>query len=241
MIVFCDESWKNNTSGKMIGTLAAVGLPRKSFNKLVDSVFFIASKYFGLQNARAVEIKGKRLLCTYEYRRQAGGTVSMKMAFARELLEVLRSYNATVFASVVESDRDVQLLCSDKLERPYLYLMERINGWATENNAIADIVFDDRGLKANSSVSESFTEFLVRSRSGRSWSGIMRTPLFAYSNCSRGIQMADLVCTVVNRYFTDRNASPMIPLLYKIVESLQYRAKEANIDGYMHKGIKFIT
>lgn len=104
----------------------------------------------------------------------------------------------------------------------------------------ASVAFDDRGLGQNCRVAEAYRNFLTRSKLGRSFSGLLRTPFFSYSQHSVGIQLADLVCTIINRFYTDRVASPRIPVLHGIVRQMEWHAKQANEDGYLLHGIKII-
>ena len=153
MLVFCDESWKADETGQKIGTLAALAIPSERYNAVEDRMFQLAQKYFGVDNARGREIKGKQLLSAYEYAREARGEVSLKLSFARELLEEMRFQRLMVFASLVEADEEVDLLCEDptRLDRPYVYLMERIELAAreTEGSEPVSVVFDDRGIAQN--------------------------------------------------------------------------------------------
>ena len=242
MLVFCDESWKETTDGKKVGTLAAVAIPRADYNSIEDRVFLLAQKYFGFKNAREKEIKGKRLLTSYEYNREAKGHVSLKLAFARELMEEMRARKLAAFASVVFSEREVELLCeeSDRLDRPYSFLLERAQGHVSEvgSDCRGALVFDDRGLLLNKRVAEAYRNFLTRSRVGRSFEGLLRSPFFAYSHCCTGLQLADLLCTVVNRYHTERDASPHIRTLYSLARDMEWRAKEPNAEGYLLAGFK---
>jgi hypothetical protein len=244
MLLFCDESWKTNGDGKRVGTLAAVAIPREVYNELEDRVFFLAEKYWGFQNARNREIKGKQLLSHYEYAREARGEVSMKLAFARELLEELRTREIKVFASVVYRESEVDLLCEEgeQLDRPYLFLMERVHAYVVERGpgVRGSLTFDDRGLGQNCRVAEAYRNFLTRSKMGRSFAGLTRTPFFAYSSYSTGIQLADVVCTVVNRFHTERAASPKIGILYGIVRQLEWVAAAETAEGYMLHGIKVL-
>lgn len=244
MLLFCDESWKESRHGKLVGTLAAVALDESDYNDLADRVFLLAEKYFGFENARKRELKGKNLLAQYEYRREQGGERSHKLDFARELLEELRRRQVKVFASVVFTEQEVSLLCEDEtvLDRPYLFLMERINAYVEQlpNHSVATLVFDDRGLGQNSRVAQAFRNFLTRSRMGRSFNSLLRTPMFAYSHCSAGLQLADIVCTVVNRRYTAVGASPRIPVFFDIVKDMEWVAAGPNPDGHRLKGIKII-
>jgi len=242
MLIFCDESWKENEDGKKVGTLAAIAIEQSDYNDICDRVFLLAQKYWGADNARLREIKGKQLLQAYEFRRR--DVVSMKLAFARELLEEVRRRQIKIFASVVFDDRDVELLCEspDRLDRPYSYLMERIHEYLIElgGDRTAIFTFDDRGLKVNANVGEAYRNFLNRSKTGRSYNTLIRTPFFAYSHHSVGIQLADLICTVINRFYTIRRKHPQIQLYYHIVQSMEWVASQPNDAGYTLRGIKII-
>lgn len=243
MLFFCDESWKDNSDGKKVGTLAALAIPEDAYNDLEDRVFSLAEKYWGFENARNREVKGKELLSNYEYRRESSGGISMKLTFARELLEELRHRKLRVFATVVYAEKEVDLLCeaSEQLERPYRFLMERIHGYLLDlGGPTGKITFDDRGITQNCHVAEAYRNFLTRSKQGRALSSLIRTPFFAYSRHSTGLQLADLICTVINRFHTERAASPRIPFFYGLIREMEWSASKPTAEGYFLRGIKVI-
>ena len=170
--------------------------------------------------------------------------MSLKLAFARELLEELKFRSLKVFASVIYAEQEVDLLCEDvaQFDRAYWFLMERINVYLQElgGDAVGSLVFDDRGLTLNERVATGYRNFLSRSKLGRSFSRLLRVPFFAYSKASTGLQLADLVCTVVNRFHTDRTASHHIPAMYSLVRDMEWKAKVPNADGYWLSGIKIL-
>lgn len=243
MLIFCDEAWKERADGRKVGTIAAVAIPKDRYNALADRIFFLAEKYWGFENARSREIKGKQLLNAYELRREEHGQASMKLSFARELMEELRAQSIKIFAIVVHREHEVDLLCEDpdRIDRPYLFLMERIHEYMLElgERATASVTFDDRGMKLNGQVATAYGNFLTRSKVGRSFHTLLRHPFFAYSHNSRGLQLADLICTIVNRQHTlDR--TPRIEGFYNIVRRLQWTAAEENEEGYRLQGLRIL-
>jgi len=244
MLIFCDESWKENSAGKKVGTLAAVAIEPEGYIQLADRVFLTKERYFGFENARDREIKGKNLISRYEFRRQQSGEVSIKLAFARDILESIKSLGVSVFASVVYREEEVDLLCEDpgKLDRAYWFLLERFHEFVLErsDHRVASVVFDDRGLTRNQAVGAAYGNFLARSRTGRSYHTLLRHPLFAYSHHSVGLQLADLVCTIVNRFHTARGDLPGIEWYYGLVKSMEWVSSSPNSDGFVLRGIKVL-
>lgn len=244
MYVFCDEAWKENRDGKKVGVLAAIAIPRANYNAIDDRVFLLAEKYWGLENARKREIKGKNLLCAYEYSREAKGTTSMKLAFAHELCEEIRAKQFKVFGCVVYSEAEVDLLCEDpeSLDRSYFYLIERIHDYLVEcgPETVGTLIFDDRGLKQNDRVAKAYRNFLSRSKLGRSFSALSRSPAFAYSANSVGVQLADLVCTVLSRFNTERHKSHRLAQFYGILRNCEWVAAEPDENDYVRRGFKVI-
>jgi hypothetical protein len=244
VLVFCDESWKQDGTGRKVGTLAAVAIRRSDYNAIEDRMFALAERYFGFQAARTMEIKGKELLNAYEYRREARGEISIKLNFARDLLEEMRARELRAFASVVFQEAEVDLLCADaeQLDRPYLFLMERVHAFLLESgaDAHATVTFDDRGLTTNGQVAQAYRNFLTRSRMGRSFARLIRSPSFAYSSHSTGLQLADVLCAVVNRFHTDRAASPRVQLFWNIARQIEWKATNPDAEGRTLHGFKVI-
>lgn len=245
MLIFCDESWKEDDQKQKVGTLAAIAIPRKDYNDFEDRVFHVAEKYLGAECARNGELKGKHLLSPYEFRRIAASQTSnsLKLNCARELLEEMRFRKFQAFAVVVQTKSEVELLCEDgeSLDRPYAFLMERVNSYVSEKaNVHASFCFDDRGIGRNAQVGTAFRNFLARSKQGRSFRRILRTPTFAFSHLSAGIQMADLLCTVVNRFHADVKHNPAIRGFYTIAKSLEWVSAVNPDTGYPTRGFKSI-
>jgi hypothetical protein len=245
VLVFCDESWKQDGDGRKVGTLAAIAISRRAYNDIEDHVFFLIEKYFGYGAGRKMEIKGKDLLSRYEYdRERRGNEVSVKLNFARDLLESMRARELRAFATVTFQQEEVDLLCEDaeQLDRPYLFLMERVHAYLLELGAdtYGSMTFDDRGLKINGQVAKAYRCFLTRSRLGRSFARLIRSPAFAYSHDSAGLQLADFLCTVVNWYHTDRNASPRVTTFYNLAKQMEWRAANPDPEGRTITGFKVI-
>ena len=75
---------------------------------------------------------------------------------------------------------------------------------------------------------------------GRSFRRIVRSPGFTYSHLSCGVQLADLACTVINRFHTDRMRMPRLRDYYNLLRSMVWRAKAPNAQGYVLEGLKII-
>lgn len=244
MLIFCDESWRQSRDGKKVGTLAAIAIPEKDYNDIDYRLFALKAKYFGPENSER-EVKGKSLLSNYEFRREANEKViSIKLSFANDLLEELRVRRVTVFGSIVTTSNEVDLLCEDseRFDRPYKYLMERVHEYLMQqaNGSAGSLIFDDRGIVLNQRVATAFRNFLAKSKMGQSFATLVRSANFAYSQTSAGLQLADLVCTVIARYHTDKDASWRVPHFYQIVKDLEFRSRERGIDGFFHSGIKIV-
>ena len=98
-------------------------------------------------------------------------------------------------------ERPTQDLPSDPVWLPnqFRYLLQRVHAEAQRNGEMATILFDGNGL-ALGGLARRFESFLFRSNEGRSLTGIADAPYFVDSKITAGIQIADLVTSVVRQF-----------------------------------------
>jgi hypothetical protein len=123
---------------------------------------------------------------------------------------------------VVFEEREIDLSCANvnQLERPFLYLFERIDVFMKENypGLMAKIVFDDRGIQDNKKISASVGNFFHKCHVGQAFNSIIKVPFFGISTENVGIQVADLVAHILGKRFTgSKNVLPFFSRL-KIME-----------------------
>lgn len=127
-------------------------------------------------------------------------------------------------------ERPTQDLPSDPvwLSNQFRYLLQRVHAEAQRNGEMATILFDGNGL-ALGGLARRFESFLFRSNEGRSLTGIADAPYFVDSKITAGIQIADLVASVVRQFEENelfrglRDPDPYLSAIsryYRIAEGL---------------------
>ena len=245
MLFFIDESWQTVREGPMkVGVLAAVQIKSHNYNECSQSLYNLKVKHIG-PLAGNLEIKGREVLKKYYFDLEAKGVTSTRLDLVRETLDYMALLDTRVFASVVLSQNEADLACAnvDLLERPFLYLFERIDLYMKENHPgmVAKLIFDDRDLQFNQRLSKAVSNFFHKSRAGREYDSIIKVPFFAISTENAGIQLADIAAHIIGVKFTGdlRRAE-----FYRRIKNLEFvsRAKFEGDDGLAHAryGFKII-
>jgi Protein of unknown function (DUF3800) len=206
MLFFIDESWQSTKDNKYkAGVLSAIQIKSHVFNECSMSLHKLKIKHLGYKCGET-ELKGKHLLSNFAFKLEASGTKSHNLNLAREILAYLETLGTRFFASIVFTKKEIDLACDEetKLERPFLFLFERIDLFMKENHPglMAKLIFDDRGLQTNAKLSKSVSNFFHRSGTGQSFDTIIKVPFFAISSENMGIQMADIGAHILGARFT---------------------------------------
>jgi hypothetical protein len=67
---------------------------------------------------------------------------------------------------------------------------------------MAKLIFDDRGVQNNKNISASVSNFFHKSHAGQSFDNIIKVPFFGISTQNVGIQIADIVASILGKRFT---------------------------------------
>jgi hypothetical protein len=206
MLFFIDESWQSTRNKKYkAGVLLAIQIKSHDFNECSSQIFNLKIKHLGFRS-HDTELKGKDLLKNFCFRLESKGIISNGLNLARDILDYIQSRGVQFFASVVFSEKEINLSCADEyqLERPFLFLFERIDLFMKENypGMMAHLIFDDRGLQTNKNISKSLSNFFHKSRIGQSFDTIVKVPFFAISSENVGIQVADIGAYILGARFT---------------------------------------
>ena len=185
-----------------------------------------------------MEVKGSRLLNRRTFRRRPE-----IVAFVEEFFSSLLNLPVTVFAMIMERPDDPPDSKDMMLPPQFRFLMQRIQLFAEANDEMATILFDgDAGQFGG--LSYKFSAFLYRSEEGRASTNITDTPFFGDSKTSAGIQIADMVASVLRQYEEEElfrrppmNDAFLLALrrYYRIVE--QKTIDQTSHDGYQRPGL----
>ena len=118
-------------------------------------------------------------------------------------------------------------MCDDEvnLDVTYRYLFERIDSYMKREFAgrVAKLVFDNRDHRTHEKNARAITNFFVRSPIGLGYDSILRIPFFAVSQGHNyGLQLADLITTVIALFFQGRRE---FKPLWQIVKGMLYMAQ----------------
>ena len=246
MLVFLDETWQSFESNpkEKICVLSAVAIRSTDFNEFSRQLRNFKYKHLGI--TKDAEIKGKDIFKRYYFRLEKKGIVSSQLSLARDTFKYAISHNIKAFASIVLDQQEIDLSCADDklLERPFLFLFERINLFMQEEfpDQVASLIFDLRGITQNEKISRSVSNFFHLSQYGRAFDRIIKVPYFAISSENAGIQLADMVGHVIGKEFTTDNKRE-IQEFHRHVKDIEFKSKsEFEHEGkkYHRYGFKFI-
>ena len=142
-----------------------------------------------------MELKGVNLLNRRTFRRKQD-YVSFLEEFFGNLLNNLpiTVFGITMQAPFEDSGKDDSLLANR-----FRYLVQRIQLLAEEQNKMAVIMFDG-SANLYGGIGWQFNSYLYRSEEGRACDRITDAPSFVDSQTSAGIQIADMVASVIRQY-----------------------------------------
>jgi hypothetical protein len=227
MLFFFDETFRNSLRYKErpLGALCGIGIPENQIARIANDVFQLKTKHLGAEFARDREIKGKEVFKNFVFGLAAKGITSNNLALGDDLLDYIRGKRLPVFGCVCFEKKYQKFQVDDvtALDKTFRYLFERIDMWMKIHSPAekALLVFDDRDYGINRKNAEAITNFLQRSSAGLAMDSILQTPFFAISQSQNvGLQLADLVTTVVGLRFSSHKA--IDPYFAKLKECIPY-------------------
>ena len=192
-----------------------------------------------LLNSERIELKGVKLLNrrTYRVKRDYWG-------FLEEFYGNLLNLPITVFSIIMEAPFSSGEKEDEFLPGRFRYLIQRIELLAESKDEMATIMFDG-APNLYGGLGWKFNSFLYRHDEGRGHTHITDAPAFVDSEASAGIQIADMIASVLRQYEEAelfRNA-PMPGDLYllairrwfRIIEQLTRNDLKSH-DGYERPG-----
>ena len=141
-----------------------------------------------------MEMKGVKLLnrSVFKHRRE-------RVAFVEEFFSALLNLPVVVFAIVVERPTSLPQGGDTFLPLYFQYLVERIELLAEETDDMATLLFDGNGENFGG-LSTKFNSFIYRSAQGQLYTRITDAPFFVDSKITAGIQVADMVASVIRQH-----------------------------------------
>ncbi len=196
LFAFIDESGNphpNDSSERPV--LASVCLKADALRQLNSDLYKLKRELLGKDQFR-VEIKSSELLTRGIFKNQPD-----KKKFVESFFEMFREFPLTVFAIVMH--RPVEPVSTDRNFLPFQfrYLLQRIDRLVelTPEIDLATVMFDGDGDQLNR-LSERFSNWLIRTDSGKSLTHLVDSPFFVDSRFTPQIQVADMVAGVIRKY-----------------------------------------
>ena len=147
-----------------------------------------------LLNNERMELKGVNLLNRRTYRVKPD-----YVGFLEEFFSTLMNLPITLFSVIMEGPFNSAERQDDFLPNRFRYLVQRIELLAEFNDEMATIMFDGHP-NLYGGLGWKFNGFLYRSDEGRACTHITDAPAFVDSETSAGIQIADMVASVIRQY-----------------------------------------
>ena len=192
-----------------------------------------------LLNRERMELKGVDLLNRRTFRRKPD-----YVGFLEEFFSSLLNLPITFFTVIMEGPFNLMGWSEAHLPNGFRYLIQRVELLAEEQGEMATIMFDG-SPNLYRGVAWQFNSFLYLSEEGRACTHITDAPCFVDSQTSAGIQIADMVASVLRQYEEAelfRNAPPAgdqylfsIRRWYRIIEQ-KTRNDLVSHDGFDRPG-----
>ena len=185
-----------------------------------------------------MEMKGVRLLNRSTFRRRP-----LLVAFIEEFFTELSNLPITVFATIMERPAEASNPTDTKLPDQFRFLVQRIQLLAESKEEMATLLFDGSAGQLGG-LSFKFGSFLYRSEEGRASTNITDIPFFGDSKASAGVQIADMIASVI-RHYEEGELYRTFPIqdtlllairrYYRIIE--RKTIEQTSHDGFLRPGL----
>ncbi len=192
MLVYLDESGHphpNDSSNRPV--IVAVCIEERETRRVAGRLHGLKRDVLGQER---MEMKGVRLLNRSTFRRRPD-----VVAFVEEFFSALLNLPITVFAVIMDHPVTAPDPNDTLLPDRFRFLVQRIQLLAESKEEMATLLFDGPAGQLGG-LSYKFGGFLYRSEEGRSYVNITDTPFFGDSKASTGVQIADMIASVIRQY-----------------------------------------
>lgn len=219
MIVFVDESYRQDAAGTWHYALAGFGINEFRCRALQAAVYQLIRKYFAVPGdyeadswrmalrekiivekaPEEIELKAESLLSPSNLRR-FGGESSPHYRLASEVLTKVNDCRGTCLGVLLNpADPKEVKDCSHGCPPAYLRLIHIVGRWMAEEypNQSVTLVLDTEHNAVNLPLSRSISDYLYRSSAGKNLKHVFPSPFWIDSKSMVGAQAADLVAHVL--------------------------------------------
>jgi hypothetical protein len=230
LLFFIDETWQK-VGDQQVGALAAVGIPRRSYNAFCREIWNI-KQTLGANELDECEIKGSTFFAKSAFHKREGRDgYSKLLTAAEETFAAILKYGGKVFAVWTTNEQWLLLRNPNpaSLSPPYVELlrdfrrcMRRCEGSGRQGL----LFFDNRGRSEDVSAACAIQNFIVRVEDGRWARYFMQTPHFTVSSVSPGLQTADLVAYLAAQQH-DPTVRPELAPFWATVEGIAFKGSRS--------------
>lgn len=171
--------------------VVAVCMDERQGRQIAARVHGLKRQFLGRERT---ELKGSNFINRHTLRRKPE-----YVSFLEEFYNTLLNMPITVFAVIMEAPFTPKPVRDELLPNRFRYLVQRIELLALEQDGMATIMMDgSAGLFGG--VGWQFNSYLYRTQEGLASTHITDVPSFVDSKASAGIQIADMVASVIRQY-----------------------------------------
>ena len=228
-ILFLDESG-HDLKDSPYEVIAGIAIEDKSIWNLIRELHLLEENIFGRRySAGNRELKARKILKTKTFRlanqlpafeaeerrelakacldngatatkRQLNALAQAKIAFAKEILQIVANFRCKAFASIVSLNFN-PADTPEYLRKDFVYLFERyfyfLEDKPEEPSGI--IVFDETEKTQSQRLIQQIENYFKKTNKGRTRATLLiPEPLFVHSDLTTGVQIADLIACVIS-------------------------------------------
>jgi len=195
MLAFIDESgYPRPTDATRNPILLAVCIHENDIKQITNQIYKLKHSIYGKQD----EIKSTKLI------RKATITKNRtnNKAYVEGMVDIISSYNVAIFSIIMERP-DVPIIVPEHhLPKQYYLLLKKIEFHCRHHHyGQALLIFDEVHEDADRKIAEAVTNFLFKTKFGRTFHHILQMPLFVSSAVTPAIQFADIFAGIVRHYY----------------------------------------
>lgn len=209
MLAFIDESgYPRPTDATRNPILLAVCIHENDIKQITNQIYKLKYSIHGKQD----EIKSTKLI------REATITKNRtnNKAFVEGMVDIISSYNIAIFAIIMERLDEPIIVPEHHIPKQYYLLLKKIEFYCRHHHyGQALLIFDEVHEDADRKIAEAVTNFLFKTKFGRTFHHILQMPLFVSSAVTPAIQFTDIFAGIVRHYYENE--------LHKITPTTEFQ------------------
>lgn len=196
MLVFIDESGHPRPSDNTRRpVLIAVCIKETDIRQITSHVRRLKIEVYGKTDVefKATDFINRKTIIKNRTRNKS---------FVDQIVDMISQFDMKIFAVIMERPDFSPYIKAGHLQRQYFYMLKRIELCCQKYKyPMALVVFDEQDREIDKEISIAFNNFLYQSALGKSFEKILEVPLFADSETTVGIQIADILAGIVRHYY----------------------------------------